>query len=131
MPFADINRVVLVGRLTHDPKLRALPSGGTVCGLRIVCNSIRKDGDVYRERPNYFSVSVFGAAGENVERHLHKSSRVALEGRLEWREWETADAHKCQAVSVVADSVQFLDPPVGSERGEGEDDDALDERHRR
>ncbi len=123
MSYADINRVVLVGRLTRDPELRTLPSGGTVCGLRIACNG--------QERPNYFNVSVFGALGENVKRFLHKSSRVALEGRLDWREWETADANRCQAVGIIADSVQFLDPPAGSERGEGEDDDALDERHRR
>jgi single-strand DNA-binding protein len=127
MSYADINRVVLVGRLTRDPELRALPSGSTVCGLRIACNGVRKDGNVYQERPSYFDVSVFGAHGENVKRHLHKSSRVALEGRLDWREWETADAHNRQAVSIVADFVQCLDPPAGSERGEGEDDDALDE----
>ncbi len=123
MSYADINRVVLVGRLTRDPELRPLPTGGTVCGLRIACNS--------QEHANYFNVSVFGALGENVKRFLRKSSRVALEGRLDWREWETADARRCQAVSIVADSVQFLDPPAGLERGEGEDDDALDERHRR
>jgi single-strand DNA-binding protein len=127
MSYADINRVVLVGRLTRDPELRALPSGSTVCGLRIACNGVRKDGDVYQERPNYFDVYVFGAQGENVERYLHKSSRVALAGRLEWREWETADAHKRQAVSIVADFVQCLDPSTGSGRSEGEDDDALDE----
>jgi single-strand DNA-binding protein len=73
MSYADINRVVLVGRLTRDPELRALPSGSTVCGLRIACNGIRKDGDAYQERPSYFDVYVFGAHGENVERHLHET----------------------------------------------------------
>jgi single-strand DNA-binding protein len=115
MPYADMNRVVLVGRLTRDPELRPLPSGSTVCGLRVACNGIRKEGDVYQERPNYFDVSVFGALGENVERCLHKGSRLALEGRLEQREWETEEAHRRQAVSIVADFVQFLDPArVGS-----------------
>jgi single-strand DNA-binding protein len=91
MSYADINRVVLVGRLTHDPELRTLPSDRTVCGLRIACNAVREDGDVYQERPNYFDICVFGAQGENVERYLHKGSRVALAGRLDWREWETAN----------------------------------------
>jgi single-strand DNA-binding protein len=106
----SINRVVLVGRLTRDPELRALPSGLSVCGLRIACNSSRKDGDgAYTERPNYFDVSVYGPSAESVANYMRKGSRVAIDGRLEWREWETADQQKRQAVSVVADTVQFLD----------------------
>ena len=81
MSYADINRVVLVGRLTRDPELRTLPSGRTVCGLRIACNAVRKDGDVYQERPNYFDICVFGAQGENVERYVPAwPSRVAWIG---------------------------------------------------
>jgi single-strand DNA-binding protein len=86
--------------------------------LRIACNSSRKDVDgVYQERPNYFDVSVFGAAGESVDQYTHKGSRVAVDGRLEWREWETAEQQKRQAVSIVADVVQFLD---AAGEGEGE-----------
>lgn len=131
MPHADINHVVLVGRLTRDPQLRTLPSGVKVCGLRIACNSVRRDGDIYKERPHYFDVCVFGANGENIERNLRKSSRVALAGRLDWREWETTDGDKRQAVSIVADSVQFLDPLSGSHSDKREDDGTLDQRHRR
>jgi single-strand DNA-binding protein len=134
MPYSSINRVVLVGRLTRDPELRALPSGTSVCSLRIACNSSRRDaeGD-YQERPNFFDVSVYRSSAENVSRYLRKGSRVAVDGRLEWREWETAD-QKRQAVSIVADTVQFLDGPgdrpdadndaelagVGAESEEGE-----------
>jgi single-strand DNA-binding protein len=112
MSYFSINRVVLVGRLTRDPELRALPSGINVCSLRVACNSSRRDaeGD-YREKPNYFDVSVYGGASDNVGRYTRKGSRVAIDGRLEWREWETADLQKRQAVSVVADTVQFLDSP--------------------
>jgi single-strand DNA-binding protein len=107
-----INRVVLVGRLTRDPELRALPSGTSVCGLRIACNSFRKDSDgELIERPNYFDVSVYGAAGESVSRYMRRGSRVGIDGRLEWREWETTEQERRQAVSVVADVVQFLDGP--------------------
>jgi single-strand DNA-binding protein len=114
----SVNRVVLVGRLTRDPELRSLPSGRSVCSLRIACNSSRKDADgAYQERPNYFDVSVFGAAGESVDQYTHKGSRVAVDGRLEWREWETAEQQKRQAVSIVADVVQFLD---AAGEGEGE-----------
>jgi single-strand DNA-binding protein len=107
----SINRVVLIGRLTRDPELRALPSGTSVCSLRIACNSARRDADgEFIERPNYFDVSSFGASGESVANYMHKGSRVAIDGRLEWREWETGE-QKRQAVSVVADTVQFLDGP--------------------
>jgi single-strand DNA-binding protein len=119
MPYHSLNRVVLIGRLTRDPELRSTPSGTSVCGLRLACNSSRKDAEgVYSERPNYFDVSVFGAAGENVAQYMRKGSRVGVDGRLEWREWESS-GEKRQAVSVVADMVQFLDTPEGA-RGEDE-----------
>jgi single-strand DNA-binding protein len=117
-----INRVVLIGRLTWDPELRSTPAGTSVCSLRIACNSSHREpsGD-YVERPNYFDVSVFGAPAESVAEHMRKGSRVAVDGRLAWREWETTDEQRRQAVSVIADTVQFLDRPgehAGSEPGE-------------
>jgi single-strand DNA-binding protein len=124
MSSFTINRVVLIGRLTKDPELRTLASGLGVCNLRIACNSMRRDNDgEYRDKPNYFDVSVFGAAAENISRYTHKGSRVAIDGRLEWREWETSDQQKRQAVSVVADKVLFLDGPgerADGGRGDGE-----------
>jgi single-strand DNA-binding protein len=108
--YSAINRVVLVGRLTRDPELRALPSGTSVCGLRVACNSTRRDSDGGRtEKPNYFDVSVYGVPGETVANYMRRGGRVAIDGRLEWREWETADQQRRQAVSIVADTVQFLD----------------------
>jgi single-strand DNA-binding protein len=123
MSYFTINRVVLVGRLTRDPELRALPSGTSVCGLRIACNSSYKDADgEIVERPNYFDVSAYGAAGESVSRYMRRGSRVAVDGRLEWREWETAEQERRQAVSIVADTVQFLDSPgERSQEGAGEE----------
>ncbi len=112
MSYFTINRVVLIGRLTRDPELRALPSGVSVCSLRVACNSSRRDVDGnYQEKPNFFDVSVYGASAESVSRYMRKGSRVAVDGRLEWREWETVDEQKRQAVSVVAETIQFLDGP--------------------
>ncbi len=123
MSSFSINRVVLVGRLTRDPDLRALPSGRSVCTLRIACNGSRIDADGERhERPSYFDVSTFGATAESVARFLHRGSRVGVDGRLEWREWETAEHERRQAVSVVSDVVQFLDAP-GTGRGPGGSED--------
>jgi single-strand DNA-binding protein len=131
MSYSSINRVVLIGRLTRDPELRELPSGQSVCNVRLACNGVRRDPEgEYRERPNYFDVGAFGGLAENVARYMRKGSLVAIDGRLEWREWETPERsevgqHKRQAVSVVADNVQFLDRPAGEPR-EGEHEGELD-----
>jgi single-strand DNA-binding protein len=117
--YFNINRVVLIGRLTRDPELRATPSGTSVCSLRIACNAKRRDSDgELVEKPNFFDVSVFGAPAESVSNYMRRGSRVGVDGRLEWREWETAEQEKRQAVSIVADTVQFLDSPRG-ELGDG------------
>jgi single-strand DNA-binding protein len=127
MSYFSINRVVLVGRLTRDPELRALPSGTSVCSMRIACNSSRRDADGdYVERPNYFDVSVYGVPAERVSEFMSRGNRVAVDGRLEWREWEAGE-QKRQAVSIVADTVQFLDGPgerlPGAGAGSEEDED--------
>ncbi len=110
MAATNINRVVLTGNLTADPELRALPSGTSVCKLRVACNTRRKDGasGEWVDKPNYFDVTVWGAQGENCARYLTKGRPVAIDGRLEWREWETEQGGKRQAIDIIADSVQFL-----------------------
>jgi len=106
----NINRVVLTGNLTADPELRSLPSGTSVCSLRVACNTRRKNGATgeWEDKPNYFNITVWGAQGENAARYLSKGRPVAIDGRLEWREWEAQDGAKRQAVDIIADSVQFL-----------------------
>ena len=130
MSYFTINRVVLVGRLTRDGELRSLPSGRSVCKLRIACNSSRRDPDGdQREYANFFDVDVFGASAESVARYTRKGSRVGIDGHLEWREWETTEQQRRQAVSVVAEVVQFLDSPGGAAGGgrDGDDDEPQDE----
>ena len=117
MAATNINRVVLTGNLTRDPELRSLPSGMSVCSLRIASNTRRKDpSGEWMDKPNYFSVTVWGAQGENCARFLSKGRPVALDGRLEWREWQGQDGAKRESVEIVADSVQFLG---GREEGQG------------
>ena len=107
--MANINRVVLVGNLTRDPELRHTPSGMAVCSLRLAVNTRRKDSSgQWTEKPNYFDVTVWGNQGENCAQYLAKGRPVAIDGRLEWREWDAQDGTKRQAVEVVADTVQFL-----------------------
>ena len=143
MAATNINRVVLTGNLTADPELRSLPSGNSVCSLRVACNTRRKNASTgeWEDKPNYFNVTVWGAQGENAARFLSKGRPVAIDGRLEWREWEAQDGTKRQATDIIADSVQFLgsredvsgtagsfeDRPAGNGASKGSDV-AVDER---
>ena len=118
MAATNINRVVLTGNLTRDPELRNTPSGTPVCSLRIASNTRRKDGSGnWVDKPNYFDVTVWGAQGENCANYLSKGRPIALDGRLEWREWDDQNGNKRQAVDIIADSVQFLGSREGAENG--------------
>ena len=109
MAASNINRVVLTGNLTRDPELRTTPGGTSVCKLRIATNTRRKDASgQWVDKPNYFDVTVWGAQGENCATYLQKGRPVAIDGRLEWREWEAEGGAKRQAVDIIADTVQFL-----------------------
>jgi len=113
----NINSVVVTGNLTKDPELRNLESGTSVCKLRIAVNSRRKDqSGQWVDKPNYFDVTVWGAQGENCSTYLSKGRPVAVQGRLEWREWDAKDGSgKRQSVEIIAEAVQFL----GSRDGAG------------
>ena len=109
MAATNINRVVITGNLTRDPELRSTPGGTSVCGLRVAVNSRRKDeSGNWVDKPNYFDVTVWGAQGENCAQYLAKGRPVAIDGRLNWREWEAKEGGKRQSVDIIADSVQFL-----------------------
>ena len=118
MAASNINTVVITGNLTRDPELRHTGGGTSVCGMRVAVNSRRKDGSGnWIDKPNYFDVTVFGAQGENCANYLSKGRPVAVEGRLDWSEWEAKDGSgKRSKVEIIANTVQFL----GSRDGGGE-----------
>jgi single-strand DNA-binding protein len=115
---SNVNVVVVTGNLTRDPELRSTGGGTSVCEMRVAVNSRRKDGQSgqWVDKPNYFDVVVFGAQADNCATYLQRGRPVAVEGRLDWREWEAKDGSgKRQAVQIIANSVQFL----GSRDGGG------------
>jgi single-strand DNA-binding protein len=118
---SNVNVVVITGNLTRDPELRSTGGGTSVCELRVAVNSRRKDGQSgqWVDKPNYFDVTVWGAQGENCANYLSKGRPVAIEGRLDWREWEAKDGGKRQAVQIIANTVQFLGSRDGSGGGGG------------
>ena len=117
MAATNINRVIITGNLTRDPELRHTGGGTAVCSLRVAVNTRRKDQSTgeWVDKPNFFDVTVWGAQGENCAQYLSKGRPVAVDGRLEWREWQDQQGNKRQSVDIIADSVQFL----GSREGDG------------
>lgn len=117
----NINVVVITGNLTRDPELRHTEAGTPVCNLRVGVNGRRKNAhDEWLDKPNFFDVTVWGKRGESCAEYLAKGRPVAVEGRLDWREY-TKDDEKRQSVQIVANSVQFLG---GKPEEEGGDADA-------
>ena len=119
MAASNVNVVVITGNLTRDPELRHTGGGTAVCDLRVAVNSRRKDqSGNWVDKPNYFDVTVWGAQGENCAQYLAKGRPVAVDGRLEWREWDDKETgKKRQSIDIIADSVQFLGSREGGENG--------------
>jgi single-strand DNA-binding protein len=117
----NINRVVLTGNLTRDPELRSTHGGTAVCKLGVAVNTRRKNGQTgeWEEKPNYFRVTVFGRVAENCHQYLAKGRPVAIDGRLEWSQWEH-EGQKRESIDIIADTVQFL----GGRDGNGGQGDA-------
>lgn len=110
----NINVAVITGNLTSDPELRATGGGTQIASLRVAVNGRKKSADgQWVDDPNFFDVTVFGGNAENVARYLSKGSGVAVDGRLNWREWTDKEGNRRQAVGIIADNVQFLNSGGG------------------
>lgn len=115
----DLNRVLLMGRLTRDVELRYLGNGTAVTDLRIAVSwrYRRQDGERVEETC-FVDVTVWGRDAENCNQYLSKGRGVFIEGRLKFESWETQDGQKRNKLKVVADRVQFLPRGGGAPGGE-------------
>jgi single-strand DNA-binding protein len=107
----NINTVAITGNLTHEPDLRHTGSGTAVCNLRVAVNTRRKNGQTgeWEDKANYINVTVWGKRGAACAEYLTKGTPIAVDGRLDWREWEAKDGSgKRQSLEIVANWVEFL-----------------------
>ncbi len=125
--MASFNKVFLMGNLTRDPELRYTASGAGVASFGLAVNRKYKQGDDWKEEVCFVDITVWGKQGENCTEYLNKGSAVFLEGRLQFRTWETDDGQKRSKLDVVANNVQFLpksgsgQAPMGMDPQEGGD----------
>jgi single-strand DNA-binding protein len=118
---ADINRVILVGRLTRDAELKYTPSGQAVCKFSIAVNRIRKNGEQWVDEANFFDITLWGRQGEAITKFLVKGKLVGIDGELRQDRWQQ-DGQNRSKVEIVADNVQLLGAnPAGANPASGGD----------
>jgi single-strand DNA-binding protein len=105
----SINKVLISGNLTRDPELRATASGMPVLGLGVAVNDRRKNQSTgeWEDYPNFIDCTMFGSRAESVSNYLSKGSKVAIEGKLRWSQWER-DGQKRSKIEVIIDEIEFL-----------------------
>jgi len=112
--MADINHVVLVGRLTRDAELKYTAGGQAVCKFSVAVNRRRKNGDQWEDEANYFDVVLWGRQGESLNQYLVKGKSVGVEGELRQDRWQQ-DGQNRSKVEIVANNIQLL----GGSQGPG------------
>ena len=108
----SINRVIISGNLTRDPELRSTASGLPVLGFGVAVNERRKNQQTgeWEDHPNFIDCTMFGARAESLSRYLNKGTKVSIEGRLRWSQWER-EGQKRSKIEVIVDELEFMSRP--------------------
>ncbi len=109
--MANLNTVILLGNLTRDPELRTSPNGTSVASFGLAVNRRYRQGEEQREEVTFVDIVCFGRQAETASEYLSKGNLAMIEGRLQWRSWETPEGQKRSKHEVIAFRVQFLPKP--------------------
>jgi len=102
------NKAIIIGNVTRDPEIKALPSGAKVTSLSVATNRVWKDqSGAKKEQTDFHNVVVFGRQAETVAQYIKKGSMLMVEGRIQTRSWDDKDGKKNYRTEIVADRVQF------------------------
>jgi single-strand DNA-binding protein len=113
----DLNKVMIIGRLTRDPELRTIPSGQSVCQIAVATNYsyVNKQTGQKVDQPEYHNIVLWGKLGEIANQYLKKGTQVYFEGRLQTRSWDGQDGKKNYKTEIVADNMIMLGRPNGQQ----------------
>jgi single-strand DNA-binding protein len=112
----DLNKVMIIGRLGKDPEMRYTPGGSPVTTFSVAAGRQWKDGSgEVREETEWFNVVTWNKLAEICNEHLHKASRVYIEGRLQTRQWQVQDGQSRNRTEVIASDMIMLDGRGGRE----------------
>jgi single-strand DNA-binding protein len=108
---SDLNKAILIGRLTKDPELRYTQGGTSVCSFSIANNRTYVSAGEKKEQVSFFNCVAWAKTGEVIAEYCKKGQRIGIEGRLQQRSWDDQEGKKRQTVEIVVDNFQFLSAP--------------------
>lgn len=116
----SINKVLITGNLTRNPELRETPSGFQVLNFGVAVNDRKKNQSTgqWEDYANFVDCTMFGNRAASVARFLAKGSKVAIEGKLRWSQWETQDGGKRSKLEVVVDELEFMSRNENGSQGQ-------------
>ncbi len=115
----SINKVIISGNLTRDPELRSTAGGMPVLGFGVAVNDRRKNQQTgeWEDYPNYIDCTMFGNRAESLSRFLSKGTKVTVEGKLRWSQWER-DGQKRSKIEVIVDELEFMSSRNNASQGQ-------------
>ena len=125
----NLNKVILVGRLTQDPQLRNIPSGASVCSFGLATNRVWTDRNTNERKssPEYHNIVLWRRLAEIASQYLSKGSLVLIEGRLQTRSWDDPSGARRQRTEIVGERMQLAPksmspqaPPIAAKEAEAE-----------
>lgn len=119
--MADVNHVILIGRLSRDSALTYTSGGQAVCKFDIAVNKRRKQGEQYMDEVSFFPVVLWGRSGESLNQYLIKGKQVAVKGELRQNRWEQ-DGQSRSKIEIMANNVQLLGGDGQRQQGNPSDD---------
>ena len=116
----DLNKVMLIGRLTKDPEMRSTASGQQVASFSLATNRYFKDtAGAKQEKVEFHNITAWGKLAEICGQYLAKGRRAYIEGRLQTRDWVGQDGVRRYSTDIVAENLIMLDAPTGTGGGQG------------
>lgn len=124
--MANLNKVMLIGRLTRDPEVRTFANGGKVANFGFAVNNRKKNATTgeWDSEPVFLDIKAFNREkgrqlADLVEQYLRKGNQVYIEGHLQLDQWTSQDGQKQSKLRIVLDDMQFLEPRADGATGEG------------
>lgn len=121
----DLNKVMIIGRLTRDPELKTTPNGTSVCQLGLATNYVYTNQQTGQkvEQVEFHNAVLWRKLAEIASQYLKKGRRVYIEGRLQTRSWDGQDGKKNYRTEIVVDNMIMLDG--GRDGGAGSENRAV------